>query len=571
MRATHLFALLLQPIQHIFRCGLPSKKTALLWVLLASAIGLAGCRDAPPPSIETDPSLARITDPKARRALQRGDALGAANIYSRLAEQTRDAEKREDYQLVSAEILFDRGLLESAVEKLAAVPGTLSTIELQQRRQILQARAAYLNSQPAAAIGNLPDPLNVQSSLHRARIYEIRALAYRALQDPDNELIARIDLESELAQDKTIDRNHEQIWNLLTTQPLTTLRGLTTNVRDDTYQGWIELALANAGSGVDENRRAAALSNWQTRFPDHPAAERWITSLLTPNTYQSAGLNGGNIEQIAVLLPLSAERAATVSNAIRDGLIAAWQRDANRPGAPTLRFYDIGADTNYVRSAYQTAITNGADAIIGPLRKSAVSAIVTQRSIPVPTITLNTVDAPRADGQQNLIQFGLSPEDEARAGASRAVALKYQNAVIFQADDSRGDREARAFQEAMFQFGGDVVHVAVLPEDEYDYSEQIRDALQISASDRRFRTLSSVIDQKLFFEPSIRNDVDVIFLAISSEQARSVRPQLDFFYAREIPRFGTSRVAGVADNPTVNKDLNTYTANSTHWASTPIV
>jgi len=166
---------------------------------------------------------------------------------------------------------------------------------------------------------------------------------------------------------------------------------------------------------------------------------------------------------------------------------------------------------------------------------------------------------------QNVIQFGLAPEDEARAAASRAIGLSLKNAVVIQADDSRGDREARAFQDTMFSYGGDVVHVAVLPSDEYDYSKPIKDALQITQSDARFKAISNTIGSKLFFEPNIRPDVDVIFLAVSSEQARSVRPQLDFFHASHVPRFGTSRIAGPDEDIKKNRDLNSIYYPEAPW------
>ena len=117
----------------------------------------------------------------------------------------------------------------------------------------------------------------------------------------------------------------------------------------------------------------------------------------------------------------------------------------------------------------------------------------------------------------------------------------------------------------MFLYGGNVAHIAVLPKDEYDYSKQIKEALGIDKSDERFRTLSRTIGEKLFFEPSIRNDIDVIFLAVTSEQARSVRPQLDFFHARAITRLGTSRVASLDDDPKNNKDLNTIYYPDAPW------
>ena len=542
----------------------PIRLCLISCLLLAGAV-VSGCAKTGP-TLPDDPALSRIADPKARRQLQLGNPQAAANIYSARAQRTKDIPQQQDFLLIAGEILFDRAMLTPGLEKLSAVPPVLQNLALQQRRDILEAKSLLYSSDPEAALQALPAPTEVESPFHRARVYETRAQSYRALQDPDNDLTARIELEKLLDTDDKVDKNHGQIWQLLTTQPLSVLRSMTTNVRGDSYQGWIELALAHAESGVNSQRRATVLKQWQDRFTDHPANLRFVENLYQPNRFGGFTVAGESIDQIAVLLPLSSPATATISGAIRDGLIAAYQQTRSQQRRPVLRFYDVGDNPAYVRTAYENAIADGADAVIGPLRKQAVAAVVTQRNIPVPTITLNSVEAAHsATAISNIIQFGLAPEDEARAAASRAVALQLHNAIVLQADDSRGDREARAFQDAMFAYGNDVVHVAVLPKDQYDFSEQIRDALMITQSDQRFRALSRTIGEKLFFEPSIRTDVDIIFLAITSEQARSVRPQLDFFRAMNIPRFGTSRIAAIDDDIRANRDLNTIFYTDAPW------
>lgn len=534
-------------------------------VLLTSA--LYGCATpSGPPPLPDEPLHATITDPAARRQLQQGKPLAASDIYSRRAARTNDPAQQQDYLLIAAEILFDRALAEPGKERLAAVPELMATAELGHRRAILVAKDQISDRNAQAALAALPDPFQVENPLHRARLYEARAQAYNILQDPDNELIARIELENQLSDDAIVQKSHEQIWQLLTTQPLSTMRRMTTNVRGDIYQGWIELALAHAAAGIDDTKRRSSIADWQGRFPVHPANPNFVDALYAPSDFD-INIDGKPINQIAVLLPLSGSSTAAVAAAIRDGIVAAsYQQSQDTLQTPLLRFYDVGDNPGYVRTAYQNAINDGADAIIGPLRKQAVAAVVSQREVPVPTLTLNNVESTGLGGStNNVIQFGLAPEDEARAAASRATALSLKNAIILQADDSRGDREARAFQDAMYLYGGDVVHIEVLPKDQYDYSEQIKEALAITKSDVRFKTLSRTIGEKLFFEPSIRNDVDVIFLAITSEQARSVRPQLDFFHARGVIRLGTSRVASLDDDAKKNKDLNTIYYPDAPW------
>jgi len=531
-----------------------------------SLLLLSGCVAAP--KTPDNPFNGRVTESRAMRLLNQGKPEAAADYYSARAKRATTSESRQEYQLIAAEILFDRALTEPGMLKLADLPEIMATLPLQHRRDIIFAKSLMLNDQPAEALEALPDTRDVESALDRARVFETQAQSFNLLNDPDNELIARIGLEGQLSDTNIIDKNHQQIWTMLTTQPVSQLRALTTNVRGDTYQGWIALAMVNADAASNPQLRAQNLNQWRSLYAQHPANERFVPQIYdSSGAIEFAGPSDGTINNIAVLLPLSAARMENVSGAIRDGIVAAHQFSSDQFNPPSLRFYDVGENPAYVRAAYENAVAEGADAIIGPLRKQAVSAIVTLRDVSIPIITLNTVDASLSygGGSGNVVQFGLAPEDEARAAASRAIGLSLRNAVVLQADDSRGDREARAFQDAMFAYGGDVVHVAVLPADEYDYSKQIKDALQITQSDARFRKLSNVIGSKLFFEPDIRPDVDVIFLAINSEQARSVRPQLDFFHAVDVPRLGTSRVAGSDDDVKKNRDLNSIFYPEVPW------
>jgi len=543
--------------------------TGIKLLVAALSLGILSACATPQatlPPLSDSPMNARVTDPAARKQLQLGNPLAAAEVYTQKANRASTPEEKQDFTLLAGEILFDRLMITQGEQRISGLPAVLATQELSDRRDILVAKKHIDDREPMLALEILPPSNTVQSAFHRARIFETQAQAYGILQDPDNELIARIQLEQQLNDAEIISRGHEQIWRLLSTQSISGLRQMTTNVRGDIYQGWIELALTNASSGMQADKRRTGIRDWQMRFPRHPANPEFASSLLQPSDFESNPISEEPINQIAVLLPLSGSNTAAVAGAIRDGLIAAHDHAKNSSDVPILRFYDVGENAGYVRTAFINAINDGADAVVGPLRKDAVAAIVSQRDVPVPTLTLNTVQANGlTPSTPNIVQFGLAPEDEARSAATRSAGLSLRNAIIFQADDSRGEREARAFQDAMYSYGGDIAHIAVLPKDEYDYSEQIKEALGIDKSDERFRTLSRTIGEKLFFEPSIRNDVDVIFLALTSDQARSVRPQLDFFHARNITRLGTSRIAAIDDDAKKNKDLNTIYYPDVPW------
>ncbi len=536
--------------------------------MLSTILIIGGCRstgDTFDSNNFEDQNLASISDTRARRLLFNGNIQAASDRYSFLADDAPDPTTQIDYRLIAAEILYDRGMTGQGRQKLDIIPLAIAPAEFQQRRDILVAKDTLFGGDPEAALNALPDPDLMTSNLHSARVYEVRAQAFRQLQNPDEELAARIALEQQVNRPGIVEANHQQIWQLLTTQPSTKLSEMTTNVRGEIYQGWIELALANANGSLDGQQRAGGLQQWRSRYPNHPANATMMRTLFANRQFESFDLQSGPITQVGVLLPLSAPGIGAAAEAIRDGIVLAYQNETDRTNLPTVRFYDIGDNVNFVRTAFQNAINDGSDAIIGPLRKEAVTAIITQRNLPVPVLTLNQVEVPGGAQAENVIQFGLAPEDEARSAARRALALDYNNAIVLQTDDSRGDREARAFTELLQLNGGEVLHTAILPADEYDYSKQLKDALLITQSDQRFRRLSSTIDAKLFFEPGIRGDVDMVFLAINNDQAKSVRPQLAFFHAAELPKFGTSRVAAIDNDIKSNRDLNTIHYTDAPW------
>jgi len=315
------------------------RATRIIFAALLSASLLSACGAGGEVKDSNDPTLTRITDPAARRALQRGNPQGAADIYSKRALSTSDPAQQQDYLLIAAEILYDRGMSQPGLLKLANLPSTMATTELQVRRDIVQAKSSLYGSDPAAALTALPDPATVNDPLHRARIFETRALAYNVLKDPDNELQARIELEGMLNDDTIIDRNHAQIWQLLTSLPRSTVETLTTNVRSDVYQGWIELSLAYAVA--DPSQRLNQLAQWRTRFPDHPANARFVAALDSREAPAST-IAGGEVTDIAVLLPLSDSRMGRVAAAIQDGIAVAHRFAQSRVRVPTVRFYDVG-------------------------------------------------------------------------------------------------------------------------------------------------------------------------------------------------------------------------------------
>lgn len=124
--------------------------------------------------------------------------------------------------------------------------------------------------------------------------------------------------------------------------------------------------------------------------------------------------------RIALMLPLRSEALGPPAAALRDGFMAAHERD--RDGF-TINLVDTGDGTQETLDAYAAALEQN-DIVVGPLARSAVSALAASSLVRKPTIALNHPEA-RPGGAAlpaQMLVMGLSIEDEARQVADWAGA-----------------------------------------------------------------------------------------------------------------------------------------------------
>jgi outer membrane PBP1 activator LpoA protein len=68
--------------------------------------------------------------------------------------------------------------------------------------------------------------------------------------------------------------------------------------------------------------------------------------------------------------------------------------------------------------------------------------------------------------------------------------------------------------------------------------------------------LQQVIQEQVQFDARRRQDVDMIFIAANSRQARLIKPQLKFHHAQDLPVYATSHISSSSGNPDDDRDLN---------------
>jgi len=469
----------------------------------------------------------------AEAALNRHDWMGAQTQLEQLADDedsaallpgdapfqttspvlTKDDLAFRDYLL--ARSLWIRGQANAALDALQRLPRydispAITHLALRQQQEILDLQGQYLAS---AAVAN-----NLLTNMPGDQSAMLKRELWRSLQ------------------------------RLSTAQ----LRAGLSGAEEAEWRSWLELALiADRQQPGTSSNSTAALQRWLEENPAHPAANPLpggLDFLLQPQP-AAAG-----VSNIALLLPLSG-RLAPAAKAVRDGYLASYYA-AKQSGEANLEITVI--DTLMYENAalaYQAATSDGANLVIGPLGKEAVSEVGALAQRPVPVIALNRVDENLPDNQTALIQLSLAPEDEAARIAELAFGQGSRRALIVRPAGARGNKVDDALRQRWQQLGGKIAATASYSSQE-NYSGSIQTALNLSDSEERARQVRSMLATNVEFTPRRRQDVDVIFLlSRDGAEARSIKPLLAYYYAGALPVYAMSSIYSGIPDPR-DKDLN---------------
>lgn len=520
-------------------------------VMMALVVLVAGCATTPPAEPEPVDVDARAAE--AERMLANDRPLGAARIYSELADATEGTEAQR-WRLELVELLFAQGYPELALEHHQQLETGPVPAELELRKRVTDAQAAVARQQNILALRLLPDARPGMPAAVRARIHGTRAQAYAQSGQPGRALRFWIRAETaleEVADADAIAENHERIWTLLDGMDREALEIMVDEADSRIERGWGELALAERAAASGRRPIDTAFADWQQRYPRHPAAEDFADTLrervIDQLTYPP---------RIDVLLPLSGDIAEAAA-AIRDGIMTVYYDTPDYIQQPEVVFHDVGADGVSVEDAYATAVEADSGFVIGPLRRSSVDALVRdRRDLPVPVLTLNYLGEGSPDAPAGFYQFGLAPEDEARQAAKGAIGNGRFNALVLTPSNDWGDRLLRAFTDRFEELGGVVVETSRYNPNASDYGNAIQSLLNIDDSYARNRLVRSTIGRATKFEPRRRDDAEVIFLAARPREARLAKPQLEFHRIGDIPVYATSHVFSGEPDPDDDWDMN---------------
>jgi outer membrane PBP1 activator LpoA protein len=414
--------------------------------------------------------------------------------------------------------------------------------------------------QPDAAL-RLLEPLSRQPlpQDHRARVEALRGDAWFQKGEPLRAIGLYLQRENWLDDELSIMQNRRRLWAGLKVSNAQVLRDAAEGTYDKDIQGWLALGSLANSTGEQGIGWSNGIVQWRDTYPDHPA----IGILEEMDLPEAGALEYPR--QVALLLPLSGNNAAA-GNAIRNGFLGAYFSAAVGFGnAQRIRVYDINSAGSAL-IAYEMAVRDGAEFVVGPLLRRNVSQLADESLLPVPVLALNylpdNVAAP-----PGFYQFALAPEDEARSAATRAISDDLRRGVALVPDTDWGRRVLTSFTNEFETAGGQLLDYRLYQPSLQDFSPEIQELMALSQSVQRYQRLRANVGGPLQFDPRRRQDVDFVFLAADAKAGRLIKSQLKFHYSGGLPVYSTSFIYSMDGRS--DTDLNEVMFAETPWVVNP--
>ena len=419
--------------------------------------------------------------------------------------------------------------------------------ELNKRIIILNAYVQLDSGKPGGAINLLKNfsenkiPENFEVAFH-----EILAKANLAHGNYIEAAIEQLKLAKYLISTEMVDANTKVIWEIFESMPKFELEDQRFAAPDE-LTSWFELALISHTYKYQLKKLENAIDGWAQRYPDH-FAYTLITDELINRSIQIMQ----RPSKIGLLLPVTGKHKKSAV-AVRDGFLAAWYFDKQEKA--DIQIYDANAMN--IIEIYQKALKDGIDYIVGPLEKEAINQLFGNANIPIKILALNQQDLKRdAPENKNIIQFSLSPEDEAIQIAEIAMSDGHKQALVLTPDTPWGNRLTETFSQHWIKLGGEIVGHAKFTDNTTDFSTPVKKLLNIDKSEQRARNLRNKLNIKIHNVERRRKDVDFIFTVATPEDARQLIPQIRFHRADNIPIYSTSHIYTGIVNAAKDIDLN---------------
>ena len=525
---------------------------ASLVFLLPVLISLSACETT---------GFAGLTGSGEQRAERMGAAgqhADAAAAYIGLAAIEVGTE-RDRLTLLAVEQWLDAGDVTRARRSQASVPKPASGPLLPIWNTNTAALSLYRGDADAAL--EILEPLSRRplTRRDRLRVEALRADAWIQKQDPARAVELMMQREVWIDDARDVERNRRRLWQGLLYSNPQILREAAEVTLDEETRAWLTLGSLATTTGQQGVGWSNGVARWRTANPAHPAQViLGDVEIIDPGSLEYP-------RQVALLLPLSGS-AAAAGTAVQNGFLGAYFATASAlDEQQSVRIYDVNAEGG-ASAAYQAAVADGAEFVVGPLLKSDVTELANDILVPVPVLTLNYIPD-ESLAPPGLFQFALAPEDEAASAAQRALGDGYTRAVALVPSNEWGRRVLESFATEFEGLGGTLLDYRSYSPDKQDFSNEIESLMGLTGSIQRYTRLRANIGTNLQFDPRRRQDAEFIFLAAAAGPGRLLKSQLKFHYSGDLPAYSTSSLNSMDGRS--NADLNGIMFADTPWLIDP--
>ena len=444
----------------------------------------------------------------------------------------------------SAKTFYEQGEFQKALDLLESdvLPTTSS----------IQFNAYLLAAQTAAYLDNATDAMHYleqADTLPAARhpdnqntLKESKASLLEYFGNWSDAVRLRMDLTYNLPLNEG-DENQAKLW--------TAIQNLSQNDLDELSQqnipllnGWITISSILRDQSLSIEQQLTMFEKWQTANPNHPA------SLTPPQDFLiMSSVKEMAPQKIVLLLPMSGklERA---SQAIVDGFFATYY--SQKEARPTVSVVDIDAFPT-VLDALNAANEKQPDVIIGPLQKNNV-AQVSRQELPYPVIALNQLDINQHP--KNLYHFSLSADDEIHEIITFAKKEGAKKAAILSIQDTWALKQSDEFRAAASKENVDIISNQSYANTPKGRQDAIQKLLLINESFARKRLIEQWTGTNVESIARSREDLDYVYYVGKLNDAKQIRPLLDFYFADKIPMLASSTLNDSApEKSTKSEDI----------------
>ncbi|HHA1936133.1 TPA: penicillin-binding protein activator [Enterobacter ludwigii] len=458
--------------------------------LVAAALFFTGC--AVRPAVQSAALLESPVQTDSAQAL--------------LRMQHSEGSSKTSWQLLAVRALLREGKNQQAADLFSQLPPEMD--KAQQQEQSLLAVELKLTQGDFTGVQTLLAKIS-PADLKGAQLARYwQGLVTAQKDNPSPALLRALMAQAPLLttmQEK--QRNIDATWQVLTAMTQRQADAVQTAAADKSLQGWLGLLHAWSDNRNSPGRLKAAVSAWQFRWPQHPAARLLPAALIKDMNFRPS-----SVRKVALMLPLSGP-AARFGRAIQQGFEAEKKVALPESGdVSELMLYDTA--TRPMSQLLTQAQQDGATMVVGPLLKNHVEEL-SGSNLTLNVLALNLPETPLK--RDNICYFALSPEDEARSAARHIRAQGKHSPLLLLPGSEISERVARAFADEWQKEGGGTV-----PE------QRFGSLAKLKASVNNGITLAGapVTVPRKGEESFRRGRVDAVYIIATPEEMGYIKPMI---------------------------------------------